>query len=154
FLHRAPGVVHVGGGLEQDYALAIERAFRSLALKAAAPWSETMTPRNFINGHEADIVPVTRVSRTGIAEADKEQHDAASRVNGLLLLGAATGSGRLGASRGRCRSTSRGRSRAGRRSRGTGCGSRSTRRRRRSRTKRSAFRGSGRGSRSRLLLFG
>jgi hypothetical protein len=37
-----------------------------------------MTPRDFVDGHEADIVPVTLVSRTGIAEADKEQHDAAS----------------------------------------------------------------------------
>ena len=43
------------------------------------PWCETMTPRNFIDGHETDIVPVTRVFRAGIAEADKEQHDAASR---------------------------------------------------------------------------
>src|ERR1700758_4625279 len=97
FLHRAAGVVHVGRGLEQDDALALERAFRSLALKAEAPWCETMTPRNFVDGHEADIVPITRVFRTGIAEADKEQHDAASRVRTLLLLVvAATGRRRLG----------------------------------------------------------
>src|SRR5262249_60933135 len=38
-----------------------------------------MTPRDFIDGHEADIVPVARIFRAGIAEADKEQHDAASR---------------------------------------------------------------------------
>jgi hypothetical protein len=36
-----------------------------------------MTPRNFLDRHEADIVPVTRVSRAGIAEAHKESHDAA-----------------------------------------------------------------------------
>src|SRR5581483_2561142 len=86
FLHRAPGVVHVGRGLEQDHALAIERAFRCLALKAAAPWCETMTPRNLVDGHEADIVPVTRVSRAGIAEADKEQHDAASRALAIYFF--------------------------------------------------------------------
>src|SRR5271154_5057261 len=82
-LHRTSGLVHVRRWLEQDHPLAIERTFRSLALKAAAPWCETMTPRNFINGHEADIVPVTRVFRAGIAEADKEQHDAASRARRL-----------------------------------------------------------------------
>src|SRR3954465_7970325 len=47
FLHRAPGLVHVGRGLEQNDAFALQRAFRSLALKTAAPWCETMTPRNF-----------------------------------------------------------------------------------------------------------
>src|SRR5262249_20537323 len=86
FLHRAPGVVHIGRGLEQDHALALERAFRCLTLKAAAPWCETLTPCNLVDGHEADIVPVTLISRTGIAEADKEQHDAASRARRMLLL--------------------------------------------------------------------
>jgi hypothetical protein len=38
-----------------------------------------MTPRNFIDRHEADIVPVMRVFRAGIAEANKKSHDAASR---------------------------------------------------------------------------
>jgi hypothetical protein len=38
-----------------------------------------MTPRDFINGHEADVVPVMRVFRAGIAETNKESHDAASR---------------------------------------------------------------------------
>jgi protein subunit release factor A len=40
-----------------------------------------MTPRNFIDGHEADIVPVMRVFRAGIAEANKESHAAASRAS-------------------------------------------------------------------------
>src|ERR1700740_3695569 len=86
FLHGAAGVVHVGRGLEQDHALAVERAFRGLTLKAAAPWCETMTPRNLTAGHEADMVPVARVLRAGIAETDKEQHDAASRARRWLLL--------------------------------------------------------------------
>src|SRR5712671_3450180 len=109
FLHRAAGVVHEGRGLEQHDALAFERAFRGLALKAAAPWCETMTPRDLVDGHEPDVVPVLRVFRAGITEADKEAHDAASRVR-LLLLVAATGRrlrtcrGRFGAGR---RSSSR-----------------------------------------------
>jgi hypothetical protein len=37
-----------------------------------------MTPCDRFNGHEADIVPVMRVFRAGIAETHKEQHDAAS----------------------------------------------------------------------------
>src|SRR5882762_2157458 len=56
FLNGAPGIVHERRGLQQDHPLAIERAFRRRALKAAAPWCETMTPRNLVNGHEADIV--------------------------------------------------------------------------------------------------
>jgi len=36
-----------------------------------------MTPRNLVDGHEADIVPVTCVFRAGIAEPNKESHDAA-----------------------------------------------------------------------------
>src|ERR1019366_7528940 len=106
--------------------LAIERAFRGLALKAAAPGCETMTPRHFFDGHEADIVPVMRVLRAGIAETDKESHDAASGAL-LLLLVAATGGGpgagpgRLRPRRGSRPSRRRGRgsaSSAGRRNRG------------------------------------
>src|SRR6267154_4013221 len=77
-LHRAAGIVHEGHGLEQHDALAFERAFRGLALKAAAPWCETMTPRDLVDGHEPDVVPVLRVFRAGITEADKQAHDAAS----------------------------------------------------------------------------
>src|ERR1700733_6011070 len=78
FLHRASRIVHEGWGPEQDDTLAVERTFRGLALKTAAPWCETMTPRNFIGDHEPDIVPVMRVLRAGIAEPNKESHDAAS----------------------------------------------------------------------------
>src|SRR4051812_33427524 len=59
-LNRAPGLVHERGGAKQHHPLALERAFRGLALKTAAPWCKTMTPRNFIDGQEADIVPVVR----------------------------------------------------------------------------------------------
>src|SRR5438094_5060062 len=56
FLNCAPGLVHVGSRPQQNDLLAIERAFRSLALKTAAPRCETVTPRNFINGHGTDDV--------------------------------------------------------------------------------------------------
>src|SRR5262245_54209409 len=78
FLHRAAGLVHVSGGLEQHDALAIERAFRGLALKAAAPWCKTMTPRDLIDRHEPDILPVLGVFRAGITEANEQAHDSAS----------------------------------------------------------------------------
>src|SRR5579863_6219778 len=105
-LNRAAGLVHESCRPKQDDPFVVEDAFRSLALKTAAPRCETMTPRNFIDGHEADVVPVICVFRTGIAEANKESHDAASRAQ-LLLLVAATGR-RLGAGRGRLRTGSRG----------------------------------------------
>src|SRR5438552_16765809 len=79
FLNRASRFVHEGQRLQQHHPLAIERAFRRLALKTAAPGCETMTPRDFIDSHEADLVPVMRVLRAGIAEANKEAHVRASR---------------------------------------------------------------------------
>src|SRR5215212_2621302 len=114
FLNRAPGLVHERGRTKQNDALAIERAFGSLALKTAAPRCKTVTPRNFIDGHEPDIVPVVRVFRTGVTETDKQAHDAASRRCLLLLVAA---SRRLRASR------------RSRRRRGGSSRSRSTRRR-------------------------
>src|SRR6202048_44368 len=97
-LNRATGLVHESLRAEQNHPFTVELAFRGLALKAAAPWCETMTPRNFIDGHESDVVPVMRVFGAGIAETNKESHDAASRVRLLLLV-----AGRLGAGRGRLR---------------------------------------------------
>src|SRR3954467_14290053 len=101
FLNRAPGLVHVSGRPQQNDLFTIERTIGSLALKTEAPWCKTMTPRNFIDGHEADVVPVVRVFRTGVTETDKQAHDAAS-CRCLLLLVAA--SRRFRASR-RSRST-------------------------------------------------
>src|ERR1043166_8769969 len=69
-LYGAAGLVHVRCRLEQHDALAIERAFGGLALKTTAPWCETMTPCDFLNGHEPDVVPVLRVFRAGITEAN------------------------------------------------------------------------------------
>src|SRR5712672_1199175 len=84
-----------------------------------------MTPRNFIDDHEPDIVPVMGVLRAGIAEANKESHDAASRARLLLLVAAGR---RLGAGR-RLRASRRSGTRrrrggsARRRSPWGGCGS-------------------------------
>src|SRR4051794_6841771 len=106
FLNRAPGLVHERTRTKQNDALAIERAFGSLALKTAAPRCKTVTPRNFIDGHEPDIVPVVRVFRTGVTETDKQAHDAASR-RCLLLLVAASRRFRTSRSGTRCRRSRR-----------------------------------------------
>ena len=45
-----------------------------------------MTPRNLIDGHEPDVVPVIRVLRAGVTEANKEAHDAASRGPAYFFL--------------------------------------------------------------------
>src|SRR5207237_1390020 len=133
-LHGAAGLVHPGRRLEQHDALAIERAFGGLALKTTAPWCETMTPRDFLNGHEPDVVPVLRVFCAGITEANKETHSGAPCRVRLLLLVAATGRrfrtrrrscsstrGRSRRSTGRRRSSARSRSRSARsRSRSNG----------------------------------
>src|ERR1700690_3969355 len=95
FLHRSSRLVHEGFRAKQDDLLVIDGAFRRLALKAAAPWCKTMTPRDLIDGHEADVVAVMRVFRAGIAETNKEAHGAASRL--LLLLLVATAGRSLGA---------------------------------------------------------
>src|SRR5882757_5389520 len=71
FLNRAPGLVHESGRPQQNDFFTIERAIGSLALKTAAPRSETVTPRNFIDRNEADVVPVVAVHRTGITETVK-----------------------------------------------------------------------------------
>ncbi len=73
---RLTGVVHVGRGLEQDHPLALQRAFGGLALKAAAPRSKSVTPRDLVDDDKADVVPVTLVLRTRIAEPHEETHDA------------------------------------------------------------------------------
>src|SRR6185437_5891291 len=88
FLHRTPRFIHEGGRTEQHHPFAIQRALGGLALKTTAPWCETMTPCDFFDGHEADVVPVMRVLRAGVAETNKEVHDAASRVSLLLLVAA------------------------------------------------------------------
>src|SRR3954469_9790328 len=103
FLNRAPGLVHESGRPQQNDLFTIERTIGSLALKTAAPRSETVTRGNVSDGHEADVVPVVRVFRTGITETDKQAHDAAS-CRCLLLLVAT--SRRFRASR-RSRSTRR-----------------------------------------------
>src|SRR6185436_6739498 len=72
FLNRAPRLVHVSGRPQQDDLFAIQRAFGSLALKTSAPRCETVTPRDVIDDHEPDIVPVVCEFRTGITETDKQ----------------------------------------------------------------------------------
>src|SRR5260370_1715073 len=113
FFDRAPRFVHEGRRTQQGHPLMVERSFRGLALKTAAPGCETMTPRNFIDGHEADIASVMRVLCARIAEPNKKSHDAASPARLLLLV--ATAGGPPGAGRVRRLRTCRGGRRTNRR---------------------------------------
>ena len=61
-------------GQEQQHALAAERSFRRHALEAAAKRADAVTLGDRLHGHEADIVPVADMGRTGIAEPDEKQH--------------------------------------------------------------------------------
>src|SRR6266480_4183248 len=83
FLHGTARLVHVSLRLQQHDAFVTEPDFGDHALKSTAPWWLTMTPRNFIHGHEADIVPIVLVFRVGVAETNEESsfHDAASRAS-------------------------------------------------------------------------
>ena len=76
---RAAGLVHVGGGLQEQRLLAAELALGGLALEARAPGREAVTAVDLVHRHEADIVPVAAVAPAGIAETHDEQHPAISR---------------------------------------------------------------------------
>jgi hypothetical protein len=61
WLHGITTRIHVGLWLERQDALPANGPFRHFTLEALPPRAEAMTPRNLIQGHEADIVPLTRM---------------------------------------------------------------------------------------------
>ena len=61
-------------GSSSSVCVAAERAFGGHALKAAAPRRKAVALGNGVDRHEADIVPVARMTGARIAEPDKEQH--------------------------------------------------------------------------------
>jgi hypothetical protein len=77
-IHRgadaSPALIHEGGGLEQDNFLGPDPAFARPALKALLPNIKAVELLEGVHGHEADIVPVHRVSVAGIAEASPDLH--------------------------------------------------------------------------------
>ncbi len=79
FADRAAAVVHIRGGLEQEDAGGADTASGNPALEALLPRFETMGVGDRVHGHEADIMPVERIFRARIAEADPDLHDAEHR---------------------------------------------------------------------------
>src|SRR5512133_1393248 len=73
-VHGAAGIVHESLRLDQDDALAGDLAFAATRLEVRAERRKSIAPRDRLDRHEADIVATARMSRTGIAEADEEQH--------------------------------------------------------------------------------
>ena len=66
-LNRVAAVVHEGLGLQQQHALTADTPFRDQASELLRPGAEIMRLRDDVGGHEADIVPVQRIFRTGIS---------------------------------------------------------------------------------------
>ncbi len=65
-------------GSSSSTLLAADRAFGRHALKAPAPGRDVVPLGDRLDHHEADIVAVAGIARTGITEADEEQHGMAS----------------------------------------------------------------------------
>src|SRR5215208_652729 len=76
FADAAAGFIHVGSRLQGNDFHAAENAFSDHSLKLAPPGREAMAVCDGIDRHESDVVPVERILRPGIAEADEEQHGA------------------------------------------------------------------------------
>src|SRR5258707_14984354 len=49
-------------------------AFRHLTAKARPPRREDTAADDLVHRHESHIVPVSRIARPGIAEADQQEH--------------------------------------------------------------------------------
>jgi hypothetical protein len=73
-LNRVAAVVHEGLRLEEEDALTADPAFRDEAAEFLLPGTEVVRLGNDVGSHEADIVPLQRIFRAGIPEADPELH--------------------------------------------------------------------------------
>ena len=80
-LNRVAAVVHEGLRLEQQDALAADAAFRDQAAELLRPGPKAVRLGDDVGGHEADIVPLERILRAGIAEADPELHRRSASVS-------------------------------------------------------------------------
>ena len=70
----ATAFVHEGGGLEQQHLRAADAALLEPALELLLHGPEGVHLGDHVERHEADVVPVHRVLRTRISEADPELH--------------------------------------------------------------------------------
>jgi len=66
--------VHKGLRLQQQPPFTGDQSLRNLSLEAAAEPRGTVPAGDRVDRHEADIVSVAGVARTGIAKADDETH--------------------------------------------------------------------------------
>ena len=80
---RAAAVVHEGRGLEQQHLFAADPAFLQPARgTSSAPGRSHALSAMRVDRHEADVVPVQRILRTRIAEADPDLHRTPSPLRG------------------------------------------------------------------------
>jgi hypothetical protein len=96
--HSAAAFVHERRRLEQQHADAGDAAFLQPALELLLHRAERMHLRDDVERHEADIVPLHRVLRTGIAETYPKLHSARlarlrTKPKSFETLGPSTGSG-------------------------------------------------------------
>ena len=75
-LNRVAAVVHERLGLQQQHSLAADPAFGDEAAELLLPRAEIMRLGDHVSRHEADVVPVECIFRTGIPEADPKLHGA------------------------------------------------------------------------------
>gem|GEM_PF-6885512 len=67
FPHSLTGEVHIGKRLHQQHFLAVDLSFGNLCLEFSRPGGKRRQTLQGIDGHEADIVSVTRILRAGVA---------------------------------------------------------------------------------------
>src|SRR5262249_39998064 len=76
--HRSAGCINKGLWLKQEHPLAADRCLREFALEAATKTRDPEAPSDRVYRHEPDIVAVSRVASTRVAETDEEAHSACS----------------------------------------------------------------------------
>ena len=72
--HRLAGFVHERQGLEGHNFFRAKYPFGNFTLELVAPAGKIMAADNFVHRHEADIVPVSRILSSRIAETNNEKH--------------------------------------------------------------------------------
>src|SRR5690606_17500383 len=77
FADRSAALVHEGRRLEQQNLVTGDTAFLQPALELLLGRREAVHLGNDVERHEADIVPVHRILRTGISKTNPELHGGA-----------------------------------------------------------------------------
>ena len=80
-LNRIAAVVHIGLRLEKQEPVPADRALRTRATEFLLPRAEAMHFRDGVDRHEADVVAVQRILRSGISKACPDLHGALLQQN-------------------------------------------------------------------------